>query len=330
MSATPEKDPAIQPVMAPAANEETMSEESAALDEALQEAGAGATYSRGEALTGREAAAIAVERRATVVILAGSSGSGKTTLLASLYERFGRGPMAGHLFDGSRTLHGFELRCHRSIHGEGPGTAAQGHTSIAALPWLHLRTIRDDDPSRVIELLLGDYSGERFEALAKGAEAPSDFPELRRADHLCLVLDGAALADPADGQAEQREALELLRVLLRTPAAIADPSVISFVVAKWDLIQAGGSEAREAVERTWAVLRDEIGESAPGAAVGYLETAARSTIPELPLGHGVDDLLTRFTDRPFVRIANPPVSVAQASSRQLDRYQFVDEWEEAR
>lgn len=305
---------------APPVPESDVGSESEALDRALQEAGSeSAGFSRGEALSGREAAAIAAERRATVIVLAGGTGSGKTTLLASFYERFGRGPLGGHSFDGSRTLHGFELRCHRSVYGSGPGSGDQGHTSTSALPWLHLRLVRDDREGEVFELLLGDYSGEHFETLASGADKPADFPELRRADHLCLVLDGGAMAKPSLRSAEQREAVELLRALLSDPDGLADPTVLSIVVTKWDLVHAAGEEARNAVQEAFASLQKELDERASGAAVGYLETAARSTIAELPLGHGVDDLLARWTDRPALRIRHRPEN-QEVPANEIDRF----------
>ncbi|HVC07992.1 MAG TPA: hypothetical protein VND98_10465 [Solirubrobacterales bacterium] len=289
-----------------AAAEETAVPESdsEALERALKEAGAqGAPWSRGEALADSEAGEIAAERRATVVLLAGGTGSGKTTLLASLYERFGRGPLAAHLFDGSRTLHGFELRCHRSIYGSGPGGGEQGHTAFGAMPWLHLRLRRDE---RTIELLMGDYSGEHFEALASGSEKPIEFPQLRRADHIGVVIDGGALANPARAMAEQREALELVRALLDEPEAYAVPESITVIVTKWDLVLKGGERARKAFDRALELISDEIASRHPSASVGYIETAARSTSDQLPLGHGVDDLLLRWTDVPVVPIANPP------------------------
>src|SRR4051812_16568596 len=117
-------------------------------------------FARGEALGPVAANRIAASSRATVVVLLGDANSGKTTLLASVYERFGLGKLGGHWFLGSRTLHGFELRCHRSKWGDGPGGESGGHTAGDAPPWLHLRVARQEEPDEVLELLLGDFSGE--------------------------------------------------------------------------------------------------------------------------------------------------------------------------
>ena len=278
------------------------------VDEALAESGQQdeARFSRGEALEGPAATRIAMARRATVVVLLGGANSGKTTLLAALYERFGRGPLAGHVFLGSRTLHGFERRCHRSSFGPGPGSGAGGHTAADAPPWLHLRTARQETPEEIYELLLGDFSGEhRIKPLADGSRSASEFPALRRADHLCLTINGGAMASPGGRSAEQREQVELLRALLADPEGIAGASALSFVVTKWDLVHRAGEEARGGVEELFAQLRGMLPTVHTARRVGYLQTAARSTVPELPIGHGVGDLLSRFTDRPALHIAHP-------------------------
>jgi Double-GTPase 2 len=276
-------------------------------------------YARGEALSAIGAGRVAAESRTTVVVLLGGWGSGKTTLLASVYERFGLGKLAGHWFLGSRTLHGFERRCHRSIHGQGPGDADTGHTSEDAPPWLHLRTARQETPGRVYELLLGDFSGDHHtKPLADRTRKPSQFRGLRRADHVCLTINGGAIALPQGRSAEQRLQIDLLSALLDDPDGIADPSAISFIVTKWDLIHRAGDEARDAVESLFADLRGMLDDRGAGTGIGYLETAARSSVPELPLGYGVGDMLSRWTDRPAVHICHDaPRVVGQGS---FERY----------
>ncbi len=153
---------------------------------------------------------------------------------------------------------------------------------------------------------MGDYSGEHFEALASGSEKPIEFPQMRRADHIGIVINGGALADPAKAMAEQREALELVRALLNEPDAYAGPDSLTVIVTKWDLVLRSGRRARDSFEKTREMISNEIAARYPDASVGYVETAARSTVEELPLGHGVDDLLLRWTDVPEVSIANPP------------------------
>lgn len=268
----------------------------------------GAPYTRGEALSGALAADVAAQNRATVVLLAGTRDSGKTTLLASLYDQLNRGPVGGHFFLGSRTLRGFDQRCYRSREGEGPGDAAGGRTSPTAPPWLHLRLSRPRGSSerRKYELLLGDFAGEAyFQTLADGTRKVSDNPVFWRADHIGIVINGRRMAT-GKRQAERRAVHEILAAMLREPGAIASPSALSIVVTMWDLVVAAGDEAQDAVDETVqelvATLRQHM--SADDPSVGLIQTAARSSIDSLPSGHGVADLLARWTDRPHLSIPN--------------------------
>jgi hypothetical protein len=66
----------------------------------------------GEALTERQAAEVARDELSKVIIIAGPFNSGKTTILTSLFEAFQEAPFGNFQFRGSRTLFGFERRCH--------------------------------------------------------------------------------------------------------------------------------------------------------------------------------------------------------------------------
>jgi hypothetical protein len=274
-------------------------------------------FARGEALSSRGASRIAAQSRATVVVLLGEANSGKTTLLASIYERFGRGKLNGHWFLGSRTLHGFEKRCHRSVYGDGPGGELDGHTAQDAPPWLHIRTARQERPERGFELLLGDFSGEfHSRPIADGTRSATDFSALRRADHVGIAIDGGDMARPDRREAQHRFVIDLARGLIKDPEALADPSAISLVVTKWDLVHQdpGG---RDAVEDLFGELRGVLFDRE----VGYIETAARSSIDEFPVGFGVGDLLARWTDRPALHILHTPPSSDPEPADFITRFQ---------
>lgn len=298
----------------PPAPGEVSEESFDAVQAAAAEEGEGA-FARGEALGPVAADRVAAASRATVVVLLGDANSGKTTLLASVYERFGLGKLGGHWFLGSRTLHGFELRCHRSLNGEGPGGGSGGHTAGDAPPWLHLRTARQEEPTEIFELLLGDFAGEQHSRpIADGSRKAKEFPALRRADHICITVDGGKMARSFERDSEHRFILDLLNALLREPDALASLSAISFVVTKWDLVHQTGRDAQRAVEELFAELSRNL-----EAPFGYIETAARSRSDEYPIGFGVADLLARWTDRPALHIRHPAGHIDPPSS---SIYQF--------
>jgi len=287
------------------------------VDEALAAAASGsAAFQHGSALSGAEALEIASDKRTTVIVLAGNVRSGKSTILASLYERFGRGPVGGQLFAGSRTLSGFERLCHRGRVGSGSDIAGMEHTPRDALPWLHLRIRRRGDAENARDLLLGDFSGEHFADLLAGRRAPADLPFLRRADHVALVLDGRNFARTVGRPAEERQSLDLTQVLVGDPSALANPAVITAVVTKWDLIHRAGASAEEAVQTTVEQMQRIV--AAHDVGLALVRTAARSVIRDFPLGHGTDDLLNRWADRPVIQVLN---SARLAPSRAMfDRY----------
>jgi Double-GTPase 2 len=286
--------------------------------EALADSGGETAFAYGEALSDRAALEITTADRATVVVIAGGSGSGKTTLLAALYERFGRGPLGGHLFVGSRTLPGFEARCVPGRAGSPIHLDDRPHTARGALPWLHLR-VRPIDLGPKRELLLGDYYGEHFTDLIQGKKSPVEFPFLGRADHVCVVLDGANYADPAERIAERQQAIDLVTVLL-TDSALADPSVISVVVTKWDLVHLAENEARTAIEDTFRLLRTHIEAISPNASLSLIPTAARSRIVQFPLAHGIEELLNLWMQRPIVQRSNLPPLLDLSGESQFDQY----------
>src|SRR5438128_1500416 len=82
----------------------------------------------GEALTESQANEVTRQGLTRVIIVAGPSGSGKTTILTSLFEAFLEAPFGNFLFAGSRTLVGFERRCHDARETSGRSFAHTVHT----------------------------------------------------------------------------------------------------------------------------------------------------------------------------------------------------------
>jgi hypothetical protein len=234
------------------------------------------------------------ESRATVVVLAGGVASGKTTLIASLYERFAHGPIAGRRFAGSQTLPGFEARAQglRPLLG-----AAQSmpHTHRNAVPWLHVRVaLASEQPQ---DLLLGDFDGEVFDRVIEGKDAPDSVPALRRADHVAVVLDGQALVEASRRSHARQRSVDLIEVLAQE-RVLAASSVLSLVVTKLDLLNRAPRDARVAARGVVAELRTRLIERAAVREPAVIETAAISSVPDLPLGHGLDELLDHWHRRP--------------------------------
>lgn len=272
----------------------------AALREATNE---GAVGTRSHALTDREASRLAAVRRPTVVVLAGSVATGKTTLITSLYERFARGPIGATKFAGSLTLPGFEARA-RGLRPQVGVKPPMPHTHRDAVPWLHLR-VRGLRPSPM-DLLFGDFDGEVFDRVVEGKDDVQSVPALRRADHLSIVLDGKALVSPVDRPLARQRAIDLIDVV-SDPEVAASPAALSITLTKLDLLSAANADERQAAREVLADVRSHLSERIDGTIPAVVETAAISESPDLPLGHGVDELLDLWQRAPATPLAGTKV-----------------------
>lgn len=286
------------------------------IDEALAEDLEGSeerSFKPGDALSHEQAGAVCAERRTTVVVLAGGVRSGKTTLLTAIYEHFNQQPLADWTFAGSRTLFGFERRCHGHRRESGYKSPRTIRSSALQPPWLHLDvvSVADAAPEVRRHLLLADVSGELFEALIKGSKKTSELPHLWRADHLGIVLDGRKLAIGSEAQVERARGETLARTLIEQDAVVS-PEALSIVVTKLDELFA---RDRDSVDKI-----TDVAERISRAAQLSIElpiwmTAAQPKTTDFPAGHGVVSLFTSWLAVP-----------ARARSRPADEEPLPKTW----
>jgi hypothetical protein len=142
------------------------------------------------------AEARAVSRRGpcAVVALVGMPECGKTSLLARLHQMFQAGPVAGFDFAGSRSLPHFEeLNWLATVESGGSHVTMHRSSSQFDNSFLHISVRSRVDQGR-IEVLLNDITGETFEKAVASQPKCDDLIGLARADHLVVLVDGAALA----------------------------------------------------------------------------------------------------------------------------------------
>lgn len=172
-----------------------------------------------------------------VIIVAGPPDSGKTTLLTSLYECFQSGPFCDYLFVGSRTLPGFERRCHLArIASERAKADTERTRPGQGYQLLHLRVRVQDLGKPPQDLLFSDLSGETFR-LAKDSTAEcQSLPLLRRADHFVLLLDADRLARVEYRAETASDGESLLRSCLDAQM-LGKFSLVDVLFTKWDLLR---------------------------------------------------------------------------------------------
>lgn len=272
---------------------------------------------RPSALDSHQANTLAARTRPTVLVLAGGVDCGKTSVYAAIYERLGRGEFAGRIFAGSYTIPGFEERCHYWREGSDRTSSWSKHTQGGDLPWLHLR-LRDEALERPpLELLLGDFDGEFFDALINNETQPDDLPFLRRADHVGVVLDGQKLADAATRPAQREGVLYLVDQLYKQPDS-APPAAL-LVVTKVDVIdQVAAATQQQAIAEVISEVHSKLADRSSDD-VPVVRLAVRSESPRFPLGHGLEDLLEILTVRWATHLATDPPPVPNTTT--LARFQ---------
>jgi hypothetical protein len=262
----------------------------------------------GEALTSAQAAEITRDHVSKVIIIAGPLGSGKTTILTSLFEAFLEAPFANYLFRGSRTLIGFERRCHLGREESGSESADTTHTSVReGIVFLHLDLAPSDWPEFEHEhILLSDISGELFRRLRDSSDTVKDFPAFRRANHLCLVLDGEKIAHRDQRHVARNDSRSILRSLIES-GMIASGCVIDVAFTKWDaVVEAMGAGMAEEITGFIESTKSTLQALSKDFEFRFHEVAARpAKEAKVPFAHGLPTLLRSWMEHdniPAVRI----------------------------
>lgn len=246
----------------------------------------------GEGLRIENAGIVMRKSPTKIVVVAGTEESGKTTLLASLYECFQEGDFGGMLFAGSKTLRGFERRCHLariSSEAKCPDTERTKPGDEGVL--LHLRTRDSQLNEPQVDVLLTDISGEIFKLIRSSSEECKRHEIIRRADHFVLLLDGAKIIDPKSRQQNYISGRTLLRSCLDS-GMLGPKTKIEIVLTKWDLLHALSAEKKEEVKQFIDIVHSEIRKlfSGKNNVLEFFEIAARPVDSDLPFAYGLGDL----------------------------------------
>ena len=266
-----------------------------------------------------EASVITVSGASRLIVLAGEGESGKTTVIASLYENFLKGPFCDLLFTGSLTLPGFEQRVFDARVDSGRELPHTPRTSLrAGFRVLHLGLVCQE--TRIhLNLLFGDLAGEWYRTCRESTADARQLSYLRRADRVCLLLNGEKLADSLARHGEVDDGEGTLRSLLEAKV-LGSRSKIDVVCSKWDLVQ-GNDAACAFVTGAFDRIRRAFGMEF--AELNFDRIAARplAVTPAVPFGFGLADLVARWTS-PDPRMARVevPLPAAQPYDREFTRF----------
>ncbi|WP_157489231.1 hypothetical protein [Lysobacter sp. Root916] len=242
-------------------------------------------------------------RDAVIVSLLAGPEAGKTTLIATMYELARRRGYRDLRFAGSDSIRGFEERCHLSRHVSGAEHADTQRTRGGPPQFLHLRLAGQ---TRSFDFLLADRAGEFVTRVLAYPDSIATFPEVVRADHLLLLVDGSELfhrAPQANSTAKRVfQALEQNNLLGSRPLHI--------VVTKKDMFS--GIELDKVEQRA-----QRLGEffSERHRLVHLHLTGARARAGEAEFGEGIEELLQALLPR---EVAPMYVAVPTGLTTHLD------------
>jgi len=212
-----------------------------------------------------EAREITRRSRATVVTLVGMIESGKTSLLARIHQQFQSGPIGNYEFAGSRTLLRFEEINWLATVESGISKPAMEHTSRRYdNTCLHLAVQRSDVREKHVDLLLNDISGDTYPEAVAAASVCETLLCLHRADHLVVVVDGAAMVDRHRRYDHSAKALEFIIRALQT-GQIGSWTILHLIISKLDTFKdqpqdSGTMRAVEALERDFSKYGTRVAE----------------------------------------------------------------------
>ncbi len=277
----------------------------------------------GEALTDVQAASVPASGPTKLIVIAGPYGSGKTTILTSLFEAFLEAPFGNYYFRGSRTLVGFERRCHLGRKESGQERAETSHTSVReGISFLHLDlAFRGRDGTLSENILLSDISGELFKRVRDTRDAVNSIESFRRADHLCIVIDGDKIVNKEHRQVARNDSRSILRSIIEANI-LSNSCNIDLVVTKWDVVvealeQDNDSSLKPFLDDTIAAVKA----AATGRVLRVFEVAARPPVDaKLPFAHGLPTLLRWWMGHDEITPVKHAIYYPDNPARQMDRY----------
>ena len=273
----------------------------------------------GNALAVGEAHELTGECASTVVILMGMVKSGKTTVLAEIYEHLCKGPFAGYLFAGSRTIMGFEQICHLSrAVSQGEMEDTDRTKRGAANNLLHLDLVAEENGRRQ-RLLITDLSGELFEEATLASENLYSVPYLTRADQVVIFADAEKLSDVSERHDLVNQLLVLLRCCIEE-SRLKPSCRVTVIVSRHDLLPADMDQnfldsMQARIRQRTCVYFDEP--------TRFLNLAARPASGPAN-AHGLSDLLVGWFAKPHVQEPDIPKLLYSAENiqREIDKFAF--------
>lgn len=245
-----------------------------------------------------EADIVVKERPSRVIAIAGPHSAGKTSLIAGLYDLFQLGQVGNVAFVQSFSLHAFEQAAHDSRAASRRTTPNTPRTERGEVRFYHLELV-DTDSGAVPSVLLSDRAGEEYLETRSNPVSAQEFPELRRADVLTLLIDGQRLLDAGRRHNLRSEIRQTLQAFVES-GVVRPTQRLALVLTKLDVIRKaadGGERTFQGFDTLVAGLRTDYG--ANFATVDSFQIAAQPSTDGAKRGENLDRLLAYWMAEPL-------------------------------
>lgn len=244
----------------------------------------------GEALDREKTSMLQRRNVSRSIGLIGPNDSGKTSLISGVYDLLQEGAVSGAAFAGSSTLIGFEKVCHLARVVSRRAAPHTERTSRGAdATFFHIDLHQED--VGLTSLFISDRSGEDYLAVTDQISLADQFFELRRADCITLLVNGAQLADPKARHEVKASTPHIVDALVEA-LAVRRGTRLAVVLTKKDSVVA--SQRPERVQKDFdelvdTILRDHSGYL--GDVKSFVVAASPQDCEHVKRGEGIADLL---------------------------------------
>lgn len=270
----------------------------------------------GEALARDDASILQRRNVSRSIGLIGPNDSGKTSLIAGVYDLLQDGPLSGAAFAGSSTLIGFEKVCHlaRAVSRRAiPHTERTSRGADATFFHLDLH----QEGLGFTSLFISDRSGEDYLAVTDQVSQADQFFEIRRADCITLLVNGAQLANPKLRHEVKAATPQIVDALVEAHA-IREGCRLAVVLTKKDSVVI--SQHPERVQKDFDELVESIIKTHAthlGEVKSFVVAASPKDCEKVSRGEGVADLLLYWL-RPNMPVVAGGDEAAAIFERMID------------
>jgi hypothetical protein len=258
-------------------------------------------------LTIAQAADVRRARQSRVVAVVGSQEAGKTSLIVSVYDLFQRGPVGPIRFGRSLTMHAFEETCHDARDASRRGLPHTERTQRGEVRFYHLE-IAPPNETQPITLLLADRAGEEYDNATDNHDRV-EFPEIRSADTITVLVDGDRLQDSKTRHLVLSKIPLLVRVLVES-GMTNDRQHLALVLTKGDAVQHSPNAGRALGDFETLAANVAGRFDSCFATIATYRVAASPKTADIQRGTGVAEVLTFWLQPQRAPITTLPSTIS--------------------